>query len=65
VVLALLPGGAGMTWLSGPCLTARRKRMWIFWDRLAPARPKWLHMVLCPFCRGYLLSRRKWLRSLP
>ena len=42
----------------------RQRRMWIFWETLAPSRPKWLHMALCPFCRGYLMSRRQFQRDL-
>ena len=34
------------------------RRMWILQEQLAPDRPKWLHMAICPFCRGYLLGRR-------
>ena len=40
------------------------KRTWIFWEAVAPSRPKWLHMVVCPFCRGYLLNRREIIRRL-
>jgi hypothetical protein len=42
----------------------RQRRMWIFWEAVAPSRPKWMHMALCPFCRGYLLSRREFRRYL-
>ena len=53
--------GAGQSSSEGEGIVKRQLAIWSWriQDRAAPRRPKWLHMLICPFCRGAVRRFRR------